>query len=417
MAYGSELSRRGFLRLAAGAAVAGAAGASLLSACVPETPPPRAGSFALARRDRPVTFPLVGEPIDDGLPVEAGATLRILGWSLYVKPALLRRFEEANDVQVEWTDFDSMDEAIARIRTGQDRFDLFFPTVDVLGKLVAAGYLAPLNLTYLRNRRNLWDLLKDPFYDRGSRYTVPYFVWTTGISWRNDVIPDSRVRGFDNPYEVFWQEDLRGRVHLLNGSREAIAMTLVKNGHLDVNTGDEAQIAQARDDLLDLNDMVDTGYDHEDYRDMWRGTVLHQSWSGNIGFSRYYAPDPAAAGNLSYWWPASGGSGTPGIIGNDTMAVLAGGRAPVAAHRLIDFLLSPEVAVENVTYEGYQQPLVTMEPNVLIERGAVQPSQHDVIVREADFAEGLQILELPPSAEQLWQYAYSLVDPQRGASA
>ena len=55
--------------------------------------------------------------------------------------------------------------------------------------LIAQQLIQPLNHSYLRNfEKNIWPELQDPFYDRGSRYTVPYVVWSDGIGWRNDKI-------------------------------------------------------------------------------------------------------------------------------------------------------------------------------------------------------------------------------------
>ena len=55
--------------------------------------------------------------------------------------------------------------------------------------LIAQQLLQPLNHSYLGNlEKNVWPELQDPFYDRGSRYTVPYVVWSDGIGWRNDKI-------------------------------------------------------------------------------------------------------------------------------------------------------------------------------------------------------------------------------------
>ena len=43
----------------------------------------------------------------------------------------------------------------------------------------------------------------DPFYDRGSHYTVPYVVWADGIGWRNDKVNED-IAGMDVPWDIFW---------------------------------------------------------------------------------------------------------------------------------------------------------------------------------------------------------------------
>jgi len=408
-----RIPRREFLRRSTGAALALPTAAAVLAACSRSvTPAPSAGPaqpYELARKDNPVTLPLVGEPIDSGQPVEKGSTLAVFGWPLYVKPGLVARFEKTFDVRVVMNEFETMDAAIAELRTGQTRYDVFFPGVDVVGKLVSAEMLQPLNRDYLSNLTNVWDSLQDPFYDQGSRYTVPYFVWTTGTAWRNDRIPDDKIKGSVDPYGVFWDRRYRGHTHLLNGSREALAMALMKNGIHDVNTDDPAHIATARDDLLTLVDNVEPVFDHIDYEDLFADVYLHQSWSGNIGFARFYAPQPSDISKLSYWWPPDGGTGFPGVVGSDTMAVLRGAASPVAAHAFINFLLDPDVALENSSYEGYQPPQKTIDAQRVVDEGVLPNSLRNVIVEQSDFDTGDQILELSPVADQMWQEAYQRV--------
>lgn len=406
------LGRREFLRRCTGAALALPPAAALLAACARDgssstgtSSPP---AFLLARQDDPVTLPLSGEPVPEG-PIEKGTKLRVYSWPLYIKPALIGRFEEEFDVKVEMMKFDTMDDALAYLRTGEQQYDVFFPAVDVTGKLVAAGMLQPLNHDLLPNLGNVWEFLRDPFYDRGARYTVPYFVWTTGIAWRNDFITDAFVFGLQNPYEIFWDTRYAGHAHLLSGSREALAMALMKNGIVDVNEDDPAKLQIAKTDLLDLVDAMDPKFDHTDYRDLFRDAHLHQSWSGNIGFIRYYAPDPSALERISYWWPPQGGTGYPGVVGSDTMAVMSGSPSPIAAHAFINFLLDTDVALENSVYEGYQPPQNSLGEDVLIGQGGIPESLRNVVVRPEDFAKGYRILELSSSVDQMWQEAYDEV--------
>ena len=74
---------------------------------------------------------------------------------------------------------------------------MYFPTPDIIGKLVAGKLLQPLNRSYLPNLANVWDSLQDPFYDKGSVYTVPYTVYTTGIGYRTDAVAKKLTE--DNP--------------------------------------------------------------------------------------------------------------------------------------------------------------------------------------------------------------------------
>ena len=75
-------------------------------------------------------------------------------------------------------------------------YDVFVPTQPYISMLVAGKILQPLNLSYIPNlRREVWRSLQSPWYDVGSRYTVPYTIFSTGIAWRNDKLVDVILAG------------------------------------------------------------------------------------------------------------------------------------------------------------------------------------------------------------------------------
>ena len=90
--------------------------------------------------------------------------------------------------------------------------------------------MQPLNHSYLPNlAKNVWPELQDPFYDRGSRYTVPYVVWSDGIGWRNDKVKED-IAGMDVPWDIFWQSQAyRGQVGILDDKRDALSMPMQRD--------------------------------------------------------------------------------------------------------------------------------------------------------------------------------------------
>src|SRR5262249_31703501 len=148
--------------------------------------------FPLARPDNPVTWPLYDDnpAIASGLAPEKGATLKIYNWEDYLWPKMAKEFGEQFDCRVEMTTFGGVDEAIAQLRTGQADFDVYFPDPSLIGKLIYGKLIQPINLSYIPNLENVWPNLQDPFYDKGSQYSVPYVIYTTGVAWRTDHVPD-----------------------------------------------------------------------------------------------------------------------------------------------------------------------------------------------------------------------------------
>lgn len=109
-----------------------------------------------------------------------------------------------------------------------------------------------------------------------------------------------------------------------------------------------------------------------------------------------YLPKGTLVSAVSYWWPEDG----RGLMGNDTFAVLKGAPHPVLAH-----LLDTETALLNMEFTGYQQPLVEMTPERVVEEELVPENLTSTIVREKQFDSGF--LQGPLSAEGMgvWETA------------
>jgi spermidine/putrescine transport system substrate-binding protein len=304
--------RREFLRRSALAAGALPGAAGLLAACTssgdgtrPSVPIPP------ARPDEPVTLPLFDDnpAIASGLPQETGGVFRIFNWGLYLSPDVIGRFEQEHGITVVYDRFESMAEAVATLRESViggnqalpvPAYDLFFPTIEVIGTLVAEKLIQPINHDYLSNLQTaVWERLRSPFYDVGSRYTVPYTMWTDGIAWRNDLVKQD-VSTLENPYDALWTAGYRNREAVLSEPRDALALAMMRRGVRDVNTEDPAVINRAGDDLQMLVDRIDLKFNHLEYDGLPEGRFwLRQSWSGTVVFSPKGLPRGSARGVIS----------------------------------------------------------------------------------------------------------------------
>ena len=158
--------------------------------------PARAG-LPLPRTDNSVTWAITDDnkPVKDGGKPEPGP-LRIYNYADYLDPATLKKFQKEFSTKVEVATYNSADEAVAKLSSGAVDFDVIIGlSGSNIVDLIAHKLLAPLNHSYLPNlEKNVWPELADPFYDRGSRYTVPYVVWMDGIGWRNDKVEGGHRR-------------------------------------------------------------------------------------------------------------------------------------------------------------------------------------------------------------------------------
>ena len=411
----ARMSRREFIRRSAGTAIALPSLSAILAACSkPGTTTSSGGGsgsasptgIPLARPDKPVTLPMVGEPIATDTPIETNTTVKIYNWADYMWKKVLKEFEDKFNTKIEVTTFNNMSEALQKLSSGQVQADVFFPTVDVLGKLVTAKLLQPLNHDLIPNlAANMWSDFQNPFYDQGWRYTVPYTIYTTGIGYRSDHVDPQEVA--DKQYSILWDPKYGGKVGFYDDYREALAMAMLKNGITDTNTASQSDIDVAKNDLLKL-------VQDNNARLSINGTYVgipesnffvHQAWSGDMIGAQWYMPKGESPNLLGYWFPEDG----KGVVGNDLIAVLSSSQNPRLAHEFLNFFLDKKYATQNFSWNGYQPPLTSMNPDTLIPQGYVPKSLPTAIVRPQDFESGYWLLELDPTVDQIWLNAWDEV--------
>ena len=411
-----DLSRRAFLRKSAGAALAVAGGAALLLpwGTAPSADPSASGGsggsgggspspapFQIASPEHPRTLPLFDDnpAIASGLSYERGATLQVYNWADYIWRRVVNNFAQHYGVKVQITTFDNSSEFLAHISSSDVSFDVTFPTPDLLGKLVAGKILQPLNHDYLPNLTNVWPNLQSPYYDVGSRYTVPYTVFTTGIGWRNDMVKVD-IPAMSNPYDIYWDPTYRGKTFILDDYREAPAMVLLRNGIDDINTGDPTALKLVQDQLFQLTQRVNVKFDVNDYTELPEGSAaIHQAWSGDMVSAQYYLPKGGDVRTLSYWFPPTG----KGVLGSDVIAIPKNAKNPALAHLFLNYMLDFKVAYANmVNFNGYQPPQIQLDPDRLVADGAVPKNLATTVVQPSDFDHGYLFAELPPATEALW---------------
>ena len=408
-----SFSRRVFLERSATAALGISAVGPLLAACGGANNGAGTGGSAaaaadlqLARQDNPVKWPIYEDnpPIASGLEPEGGP-LKVYNWNGYLWPRIMKQFGKEFGVDVELTTFSTGDEAIQKLATGAVDFDVFFPFPDRLGRLIVGKLLQPLNHDYLPNlATSIWPSLQDPFYDRGSQYTVPYTIYTTGIGYRTDQV-DTTPDQLSNPYDIYWDERNKGKTYLLDDSREATIHMLLKNGIDDINTENPEEIDVAKQDLIALTDAVNVKVSTDDYTNLPEGKAwVHEAWSGSLISAPYYLPKGVGPEVLGFWFPEDG----KGTIGNDMMGVLKSAKNPVLAHHFVNYLLDKKHGYDNfVNFVGYQPPFVSIDPDSLVSDEIVPENLKTAVVRESDFDTGYFLAELSPQGQMIWQNAWA----------
>jgi spermidine/putrescine transport system substrate-binding protein len=399
------VSRRGFLK-GAGAGLAALGAGSLIEACAPALA--GFGTLPLPRPNNPVTWPIFTDnpAIKSGLQPEPGATLQIYNWVAYINQAVVNSFAKKYKCKVQVTTFNTMNEAMSKLRTAKLPFDILIgATVDVLGQLIESKLAQPLNHSYLPNITQAWPDFTNPFYDQHWRYTIPYTIYTTGMAWRKDLVHENPY-AMRNPWAMPWQSKYRGKVAILDDYRESLSLGLMKNGIYNLNTTDRGQITRSRRSLEELSSLVNVRIDNNDYTEVPNAdTWIHHAWSGDMAAAGYYMPKGVPVDVVGYWFPPDG----KGPVANDTIAVLRSSPNPVLAHLFLNYMLDLDNVLENISFNGYMQPLTGVTPQRLVKEKLLPKSLLSTVVLPSYFRHGVAELQLPVDADAIWQQEWLVV--------
>jgi spermidine/putrescine transport system substrate-binding protein len=335
--------------------------------------------------------------IKDGLKPEAGP-LRILDYDAYVSPDIVSAFEAKYNTKVEITKFTTDDEAVSKLASGAVSVDLHKSAgTSTLFKLVDSGLIQPLNKSYLPNIGNVVASLRDPYYDKGSVYTVPYTVFGTGIGFRADRVDPASVS-----WDTLWDPQWKGVASVLDDVREGLAMAMMRKGLTDVNTSDPAVIKQAGEDLGELTNLMNIKVEIEGYHTIPEGaTTIAQTWTGDMLGALQYLPEGTTSDVLGYWLPE------PAVINNDVMCVMSKAKNPVLAHLFIDYLLDKTNSITNFQFVGYQPAIDGVDGQSLIDQGLVPENLRSCVLSSDQIGKGYRYLQLSTDVEALWEDAWS----------
>jgi spermidine/putrescine transport system substrate-binding protein len=206
-------------------------------------------------------------------------------------------------------------------------------------------------------------------------------------------------------WDALWNHDYAGEISLYDSYGDTIAVAILRDGSLDVNTNDPELITAAKDAIIQTIDengakLTINGV----YAKLPAGDyTVAEAWSGDIVGAQFYLPKDVKWDVLGYWRPEPGSSMTD----NDLIAIPMGAKNPRLAHEFINFFLDERVYDNFRYWNGYQPPLTSIDPDRLIADGVVPPNLPMAVVSQDMFREDLTPYELSPEDDQLWQAAWT----------
>ncbi len=271
--------------------------------------------------------------------------LNVYNWSDYIGQTTIRDFEREFGVKVNYDNYSSNDELLAKVTTGATGYDIIVPSDYAVQILAKQDLLEPIEMDRITNFSNIGEKFRSPPFDPGPpkaehKYSIPYQWGTTGIGYNEAKVTDQVVG-----WGILWNDKYKGRITMLREMREVIGTTLKFLGH-SVNDTNPDHLQEVKSKLLDQKPLVaqyttDTYMDALSSGDSW----LSQGWSGDIY--------QVAADNedVKYCIPQEGT-----IVWMDNMAILKDAPHKDLAHEFINYILRPKVSAGISNYVWYANP-------------------------------------------------------------
>ena len=284
-------------------------------------------STVLTRR----TLFLLGIPGAAGCARDRRPRLNVFNWSSYVADDTIPGFEREFGVRIRYAVYESNEEMLARVMSGNSGWDIVFPTNYFIQPMREYGLLAELDQRRLPNLRHLDARFHRPEWDPELRWCAPYMWNASGI------VANRNARAVPERWADLWDERWRGRITMLDDPVDVFGACLKKLG-LSINSEDPGHLRAAQREAVAQKRLL-RAYLNAEVRDqLVAGDVLAaQLWSTTAQQAIDAAP------NLRWLYPAEGYA-----LYTDNAVVLRESRRRELAHEFINYLLRPRVAADIV---------------------------------------------------------------------
>ena len=176
----------------------------------------------------------------------AAGELNLFNWGNYTSPELISKFEQAYDVKVTITDYDSNDSALAKVKAGGHGYDLVVPSANYVPIWIEEGLLLETRPDQMENFHHVLDEFKNPDWDPNRRYTVPWQWGSVGM-----IVDTSVYSGNINTASIYLDPppELVGKINVAPEMNDVISSAIMYMGGEPCST-DKVLLKKVRDQLL-----------------------------------------------------------------------------------------------------------------------------------------------------------------------
>lgn len=290
-----------------------------------------------------VTF-MTGCKGDSGKINEKGyfSKLNVYNWGDYIDPEILKGFEDEYGIKVNYEEYSTNEEMLAKIQAGGTSYDVIFPSEYMIESMAKQKLLQEVDYANVDNFKNIGEQYKNHAYDPNNKFSVPYAWGTMGIVYNK-----TKVKEPIDSWNALWNSKYKGQILMIDSPRDTIGITLKKLGY-SLNTKNPDELKKAEDELIKQKPLVKS-YEVDTYKDQMIAEEASMSLAWSMDAMLLIRENP----NLAYSIPKEGTN-----LWFDSMAIPVTSKHKKEAELFINYMLRPEVAMKNAEYIKISTPNV-----------------------------------------------------------
>lgn len=276
----------------------------------------------------------------------AGTTINVYNWGEYISDGsegsmdINAEFTKRTGIKVNYNNYDTNENMYAKLKSDGVSFDIVIPSDYMIERLIGEDMLQKIDFSNIPNYKYIDAKYKGLYFDPKDEYSVPYNVGMVGLIYNTKMVKEAPTS-----WNVMWDEQYKGKVLMFDNPRDAFGIAQKLLGQ-SFNTTDEAEWRAAADKLKAQKPILQ-GYVMDD--------IFRKMESGEAAIAPYYAGDfitmHSNNPDLAFVYPQEGVN-----IFVDSICIPKNAKNKAAAEAYINFLLDPDIAVENANYLGYATP-------------------------------------------------------------
>lgn len=289
----------------------------------------------------------------------SSGNLAMYTWGDYNDPEIVGPLAEATlGVTMKVDFYASNEDLITKLEASQGTsgFDIVVPTGAYIPQMVQKGLLEKLDMSKLPNFSNIDPAYVNRDWDPNNEYSVCKNWGSTGWMWNKAILGIDSISTWQEFIDVAMNQ-ASGQTAVLDTAPNLAGMYFWANG---INwTTEKAEDLDAYEAFI-----VDEFAQHIKAFDSYPSTkiaegayTLAMAWNGDARQAFVRIAD--AGGDPEEWAWALGAPATE--LWMDTYCIATGAPNPDAAHAWINWLLTPEISIQDLNYHGYNSGMKMMD--------------------------------------------------------